>query len=158
MIAFLPGLVILGYTDIHRRYLNSLGRNTVPLVALAVGTFSHYFVSKQFVITMQLGIQGTGYAGILLWSTILLVQVCYAATVSEVRETLDWPDYRCISWSGLSDYMKLARPQILLTCSDWWAAELMILVSGMLGKQQLTVMIVIVNIGGMMNRIALGLD
>lgn len=52
MIAFLPGLVILGYTDIHRRYLNSLGRNTVPLVALAVGTFSHYFVSKHFVITM----------------------------------------------------------------------------------------------------------
>lgn len=134
MVAFLPGLVILGYTDIHRRYLNSLGRNTVPLVALAVGTFAHYFVSKHLVITCQLGIEGTGYAGILLWGMILLVQLGYAVMVPEFRETLDWPDSRCVSWDGLGSYMKLARPQILLSCSDWWAAELMILVSGMLGK------------------------
>ena len=158
MVAFLPGLIILGYADIHRRYLNSLGRNTVPLIALAIGTFAHYFISKHLVITLQLGIKGTGYAGILLWSTILLVQVIYSAMVEEFRETLMWPDRRSISLDGLSGYMKLARPQILLSCSDWWAAELMILVSGMLGKQQLTAMIVIVNIGGMMNRVALGLD
>ena len=65
----------------------------------------------------------------------MFVQLGYSLTLEEFRETIDWPDRRCISCEGLSGYMSLARPQILLCCSDWWAAELMIVVSGMLGKQ-----------------------
>lgn len=110
MVAFLPGLLILGYADIHRRYLNSLGRNTVPLIALAIGTILHYFISKKLVVELELGITGTGYAGIMLWSTIMFVQLGYSMTLKEFRETIDWPNSRCISCEGLAGYMSLAKP------------------------------------------------
>ena len=73
MKAFLPGLVLLGYADMHRRFLNSIGKNTIPLFALVIGTAMHYFLSKYLVIDCKMGINGTGYAGIALWSTILIV-------------------------------------------------------------------------------------
>ena len=159
MWAFLPGLVLLGYADMHRRFLNSIGRNTIPLIALVVGTCMHYFLSKYLVIDLELGITGTGLAGIALWSTILIVQLAYANYyVPEIDQVLEWPDQEVFDVDGLTEYVRLAIPQILLTGSDWWAAELMIIVAGILGKKELTTMIVIVNIGGMMTRVALGLD
>ena len=63
----------MGYTDVHRRYLNSIGRNTVPLVALAIGTLIHYFLSMYLVIQCRMGITGTGIAGVVLWSLILVL-------------------------------------------------------------------------------------
>lgn len=71
MLCFMPGLILLGYADVHRRYLNSLGRNMVPLGAMIVGTIIHYFVSVRFVIYWHWGIVGTGVAGVILWGTIL---------------------------------------------------------------------------------------
>lgn len=73
MIAFLPGLIVLGYADLHRRFLNTIGRNKVPLVAMIIGTVIHYFVSVHLVIHCQMGITGTGIAGVILWSSILLM-------------------------------------------------------------------------------------
>lgn len=73
MFCFMPGLILLGYADVHRRYLNTLGRNIVPLGAMIIGTIIHYFISVRFVIHWHMGIVGTGVAGVILWGTILII-------------------------------------------------------------------------------------
>lgn len=54
--------------------------------------------------------------------------------------------------------MSLAIPSVGLATTDWWAAEIMIIIAGTIGTKELTAMIVIANIGGMMNRFGLGMD
>lgn len=62
---FLPGLFILAHIDLHRRFLNSLGKNYVPMLCLTIGVFLHIVFSYIFVIQNQMEIVGTGIALVL---------------------------------------------------------------------------------------------
>lgn len=62
VMTFLPGLFILAHIDLHRRFLNSLGKNYVPMLCLTVGVFLHIILSYIFVIRYQMEIVGTGIA------------------------------------------------------------------------------------------------
>lgn len=78
MIAFLPGLVLLGLIDLHRRFLNSVGHTRPPFICLLVGTILHYFLSKYLVIEKQMGIKGTGIAGLVMNIVVFLLQHLWA--------------------------------------------------------------------------------
>jgi Na+-driven multidrug efflux pump len=65
MLAFLPGLFIMAHIDLHKRFLNSLGKNNIPMICLTIGVISHFFLSLYFVIYQQKGIVGTGIAGVI---------------------------------------------------------------------------------------------
>jgi Na+-driven multidrug efflux pump len=66
MLAFLPGLFIQAHVDIHRRFLNSIGKNSIPMISLFIGIFFHLIFSWFFVLYLKMGITGTGIAGILM--------------------------------------------------------------------------------------------
>ena len=70
---FLPGAMLMGYADAHRRYLNTLGKSYIPLVVMVIGTVLHYYVSRYLVIDKKMGMKGTGIAGVILWASILVV-------------------------------------------------------------------------------------
>ena len=66
MLAILPGLFIQAHVDIHRRFLNSIGKNSIPMISLFIGIFFHFIFSWFFVLYLKMGITGTGIAGILM--------------------------------------------------------------------------------------------
>ena len=66
MLAFLPGLFIQAHVDIHRRFLNSIGKNSIPMISLFIDIFFHFIFSWFFVLYLKMGITGTGIAGILM--------------------------------------------------------------------------------------------
>ena len=61
--AFLPGLFIIAHTDIHRRFLTSMGKAKGPFYCLILGTLPHYLWCYIFVIKYKLGNMGIGIAG-----------------------------------------------------------------------------------------------
>ena len=73
MLAFLPGLFIQAHIDIHRRFLNSIGKNSIPMISLFIGIFFHFIFSWIFVIYFKLGITGTGVAGILMNLVVIII-------------------------------------------------------------------------------------
>lgn len=93
MTVFLPGLFILAHIDIHRRFLNCVGRKNVPLYSLLLGIVIHIILSYYFVIVLKLGITGTGLAGVIMNMVILIVQITYAnMKIPEIEGVIGWPD------------------------------------------------------------------
>lgn len=70
ILAFLPGLFLMAHTDLHRKFLNSLGKNNVPMVCLTLGTLTHFVWCQIFVINLQMGITGIGIA-LIITNTII---------------------------------------------------------------------------------------
>ena len=66
MLAYLPGLILAGYTDCHRRFLASIGYTGVAFASIAIGVTVHFFVSWYLIFDLRMGIIGTGISGIIL--------------------------------------------------------------------------------------------
>jgi Na+-driven multidrug efflux pump len=56
IMCYLPGLYILGLNDCQRRFLNSLGKNSVPLISQIVAIAFHLLWSYLFVDKLGYGI------------------------------------------------------------------------------------------------------
>ena len=69
----------MGHIDLHRRFLNALGKNYVPMACLAFGVFTHKFSSDYFVIKLEMGIIGTGLALVMTNSIIFILQIWYSS-------------------------------------------------------------------------------
>lgn len=78
IMAFLPGMFIMAHTDLHRRFLNSLGKNNVPMLCLTFGTLTHFLWCNIFVTKLQLGITGIGISLIITNTIIFLSQLLYS--------------------------------------------------------------------------------
>lgn len=52
MIAFMPGLMLFGYTDAHRRFLTCHGYTTLPFIALLCSSAIHVSCSYHFIMNL----------------------------------------------------------------------------------------------------------
>jgi Na+-driven multidrug efflux pump len=69
----------MGHIDLNRRFLTCLGVTTMPFFCLLSGTIFHFIISWYFVIHLQLGIKGTGMAGVLMNLVVLMIQSSYTS-------------------------------------------------------------------------------
>jgi multidrug resistance protein, MATE family len=81
-----------------------------------------------------LGIIGTGYAGIISRITIYIVLLIYTYLTPDLKPAIIWPDKR--TFTGIFKYLELGIPSTLMLCLDWWAWELMVLISGYFAKEE----------------------
>jgi multidrug resistance protein, MATE family len=139
-----------------QKFLNCLQKNNVPLIALLIGQVLHVFWSWVFVIKLQYGIVGTGIASIISNGTIFLICAVYASMLEDIKESIFWPDYR--SFQGLTEYLKIGVPQTLMLCSEWWAFELITLITGYLGVKTQAAQILLFNFTMVMFCFAMGLS
>jgi len=54
--SYLPGLLLFGQADLQRKFLNSAGFTTVPLVCQLLSVALHYIWLTLFTVTYDLGI------------------------------------------------------------------------------------------------------
>jgi Na+-driven multidrug efflux pump len=80
---------------------------------------------------MDYQIVGTGIASGIANGTVFLICTIYAATLEDISKSIQWPDYR--SMIGLGEYLKIGVPQTMMLCSEWWAFELITVVTGYFG-------------------------
>ena len=159
MLAFLPGLFIQAHIDVHRRFLNSIGKNSVPLISLFIGMVFHLFFNWYFVLHLEMGIIGTGIAGVLMNIIVFIIQFSYANFyIKELKKALKWPDKRTFQWKGLKDYMRIGGPSIILQVLDQWVFEAILILSGFFGVESQASILILMNIASLCFRVSAGID
>jgi multidrug resistance protein, MATE family len=68
------------------------------------------------------------------------------------------PVFDALSFKEWSVYIKLAVPTTFLNCIEWWAFEIAIIFAGILGKDQLTALVAIMQCNAMIFMISLGMQ
>ena len=67
-----PGVFLMGLQDIQRRYLTQLEKSHVQMKIQVIGTSIHAISSYAFIFRYDLGVLGTGLAGVVSNSFILI--------------------------------------------------------------------------------------
>ena len=75
---YMPGLYLQLFNDLQRKFLNSLGKNAIPLISQCIATVFHVLFSYIFITYLGYGIIGTGISGILTNSITCIVNLVYS--------------------------------------------------------------------------------
>ena len=66
--------------------------------------------------------------------TMLLIVTGYAHCIDSIRETLFFPT--ADSFKGWEEYLRLSIPATLMLCAEWWAFEILTILSGIIGVNE----------------------
>lgn len=130
---FMPGLCLVIFDDMQRKFLNSLKYNFIPLAAEVCGIIIHIAANYVFVIKYDMGIIGTAMANNLTMLIVFSINFCYSAMIPEIRDAIQWPD--ASSLQGWSNYMELGIPCAVMRMLDICSTLLMTFTTGLLGVE-----------------------
>jgi MATE family multidrug resistance protein len=88
-----------------------------------------------FVNHFDLGIRGLNLAGSVKDFILLLSVMIYGNCSSEIRPALSTPDSS--SFFGWGEYLQISIPSTIMICAEWWAFEVLTVISGNLGVTEL---------------------
>lgn len=103
-----------------------------------------------------MGISGVGIAGSVSNLVVYLCLLKYTSIIPDIQEALSWPSSS--SFTGLEDYLRIGIPSALMLCIEWWAFEVMTLVTGYISVDAQASQVVILNIIALMFMFSLGLQ
>ena len=131
LISYIPGMCLFILSDVQRKFLNCLGRTTLPMICFFVMTLLHYYWVHLFFDVFDLGLKGIGLAGTLTNGLSLIFILILSYFDTKVRPALFWPDHRC--FYGLWEQLSLGLPIILNAFLDWVVFELSAFTAGYIG-------------------------
>ena len=117
--------------NLYKRWLACQRLTIIPMVAMFIATFLHIPLCYFFVIYYDFDIRGLGMASSIKDFVLLLSVMIYAACNQQVRPYLFMPDSS--SFCGWGEYLKISIPGTVMMCAEWWAVEILVVLSGTLG-------------------------
>lgn len=127
----MPGLYLNGITDCQVKLLVNFGKSVIVFYVTLITFVFHFGFSYLFVIKLDWGIFGTGVAGFLTQVIAIIVVFAYSYRQDVMKETWFMPSLGSIT-SGVKEYLKIGLPSAAMMCFDWWAFELLMIISGWL--------------------------
>lgn len=94
VLAFLPGLYIMGLADCQRRFLNNFGRNFFSFLSGAIGLCLHGIWCYIFLFVYDLKITGIGYANVCSQVVVYCMLLIFTYLQKDLREAWYGPDFR----------------------------------------------------------------
>ncbi|XP_019177821.1 PREDICTED: protein DETOXIFICATION 14-like isoform X1 [Ipomoea nil] len=88
-----------------------------------------------FIFKLNLGNAGAALSiGVSYWFNVILilVYVKYSSTCEKSHASLSWDVYR-----SMGEFFRFALPSAVMVCLEWWAFELIVLLSGILPNPKL---------------------
>ena len=101
------------------------------MIAQIVSTVFHLFWCYYFITVKGFDIEGLGYAMSITAFTQFIFSLIYSSCVPSISQAIHCPNAQ--SLKGWCQYLSLAVPVVIMCCSDWWAFEILILISGLIG-------------------------
>ena len=133
-----------------------MGIAWVPMIAQMGGTLLHILWCYLFVLKANMGVRGLGLATALTNLIIFVMITVYAHCVPKIKETLFCPNAQ--TFSGWGEYLRFGVPATVMLCAEWWAFEILILLSGIIGVQEQAVLVIQFTIMCMTYMINLGIQ
>ena len=152
----LPSMFFYGQYDLYKRWLSCQRITVVPLVAMFVATFLHIPLCYLFVIHFDLDIRGLGIASSLKDLVLLLSVMIYSNCNEQVRPALSMPD--STSLSGWGEYLKISLPGTVMMCAEWWAFEILVVLSGTLGVPEQASQVLVASLNSILFMAPLGVQ
>ena len=154
-IYFLPGLYMQVLGDIQRKFLNSLGKNSVPMIAQAISSVLHLLWSYILVARMDMGVVGTSLASVITNGLALVIMLAYTSHLDDIQEAVHWPDSS--SFADLCKYLEIGIPCSLLLCSGYCAIHLLTFLTGYFSVAAQNAQIILLNVQGIFFMVSIGL-
>lgn len=152
----MPGLCLVIFDDMQRKFLNSLKYNSIPLAAEVCGMIMHIAANYILVIKYDMGIIGTAMANNSTMLIVFSINFCYSTMIPEIQDAIQWPN--ASSLQGLSKYLELGIPCAIMRMLDICATLLMTFTTGLLGVEQQAAQLIILNIAIVFYMIGVGLQ
>ena len=108
-------------------------------------TILHAPLCYYFVEVKEYGVVGLSYSSIISYSTQLIFLLIFTYTRKELEKAVKMPN--AAAFRDWGSYMNLAIPSVLTACSDWWAVEIIVFISGYLGVVQQASFVILVSMG-----------
>ena len=126
------------------------------MISQTVAIIFHPIWSYYLVMKMDLGITGTGIAGVITNFTCLVFNLIYSSILKDIRPAIIFPDHR--TFEGIRDYLVLGIPSTFMLCLDCWAGNLVVFFAGYIGKSCLAAQLVLGNIMVVLYMVGMGLE
>ena len=127
----IPALYVINVCDMQEKFLVYMQYPTVVAVSQAITVFCHAPLCYYFVELKAYGIIGLSYSSLISYSAQYAFLLIFSSSKKEIKQAVQLPN--AASFSDWGSYLELAVPAVLQSCSDWWAMELLVFISGYLG-------------------------
>jgi len=131
----MPSVFAMGHIDLMKRFLNAMNVTYVPMIASIITSVMHLGFLFIFVTCMQLEVLGLVISSSLTFSLQLAIVMVYASWfLPDLQEAIQMPTKDVFSeWRS---YFSLAIPSMMMLCAEWWAFEIITIMSGYLGVDE----------------------
>ena len=114
------------------------------MIAQAVTTTLHPLFCYYFVEIQKYDVVGLSFASLLSFSCQFAYLLIFTQCKKSIQEAVHFPN--ATTFRDWGSYIELALPAVLNTCSDWWAFEILIFISGYLGVRQQAAFVILQSI------------
>ena len=104
------------------------------MIAQAITTTVHAPLCYYFVENRGLDVVGLSYASLVSFSCEFVYLLIFTHCKRSIKDAFKLP--YIVAFKDWGSYLDLALPAVLNSCSDWWAFEILIFISGYVGVTQ----------------------
>lgn len=135
LIAYSPGILLMGLNDLNQRLLIQLGYQSQTMKINCLGAVVHVACNFILVIWLQLGVIGSGLScsvtNLFIFIMLYLLQKTQSSDAwMGIRSV---PFFRSTNLKNACQYVKLGAPASLIMCMDWGAYEILTMMSAFFG-------------------------
>lgn len=140
----IPGVYAMGQFDATRKFLSSQFEYKIPLITQFVTMILHILWCWLFISRLGLNEYGAAIATNITYVGNMIVSDIWIGRLEQFK--VSWIAYDRSSLQDWWGYLKIGVPGALMLCFEWWCFELLALLSGILGVDELAAEVVIINI------------
>jgi MATE family multidrug resistance protein len=152
----MPALLFYGLNDLQRKLLNSFMHNTVPLASFLIAITMHPVWCWVLAIKYDMKLEGIALAAIISNFFNFVLMTVFFWSLDDMQEAFVLPNQDAID--SLKEYMEVSVPNVIMCCLDYWAYEMMTIVSGTIGVEQQAGQVILMNMSEMSFMIGMGLQ
>lgn len=132
----LPAVFLFPLMDNFRRFLAVQGLTYPPTIIFAVGVPLHILSNYLFILhpSTSIGLLGAPLANSCTYTLIVLMFLFYFKFIYVNRV---WNGFSMKAFHSLPQYVRIGLPGIAMVCTDWWAWDLVTIISGWFGETTL---------------------
>ncbi|KAF8692511.1 hypothetical protein HU200_039611 [Digitaria exilis] len=154
----IPSLAVSVPLQCHVRFLQAQGLVLPVMASSAATALCHLAVCWALVFKAGMGSKGAALSNAVSYAANTAMLAMYVRLSRACRET--WSGFSMEAFRELRRFADLAAPSALMICLEWWAFEILVLLSGLLPNPQLetSVLSICLNTGILLFMIPLGLS
>lgn len=152
----MPGLFFYGQSDLQRKFLNSFGKNNLPLLAYMISSCIFPFIAYFLAIHWQMEILGLAVAILIHNTTSLVLMNLFFWRNHDIKEAFVPFSSECFSIAR--QYVLIGLPTVFVFIISLWSYEFMVLSAGLIGVVEQASQVILANMSEVNLSIGMGIQ